>query len=180
MSLSPLRPLRPVVGHVGHESTPVAQAEARAAAPLRVSAVASVALSRLRTVTPDTPLVQVAALLSSAQISVAVVTDAEGCALGTVTETLLVRHLGLGRADLFTTRAAAVMTPDLPSCAPDDLLCDVLAHMHAQGLTFLLLLDAEHHALGIVNARDGLRALLAAGNDEAELMRNYVTGVGYQ
>jgi CBS domain-containing protein len=34
--------------------------------------------------------------------------------------------------------------------------------------------------LGIVNARDGLRALLAAGNDEAMLMRNYVMGIGYQ
>ena len=177
MSLSPLRPAD---GHLGHESVPVAEAEARAAAPLRVSDLATVARSRLRTVTPDTPLVQVAALLSSAQISVAVVLDAEGSALGTVTETVLMRHLGLGQADLFTTRAADVMTPDFSSCAPDDLLCDVLAHMHAQGLTFLLLLDAEQHALGIVNARDGLRALLAAGNDEAELMRNYVMGVGYQ
>ena len=34
--------------------------------------------------------------------------------------------------------------------------------------------------LGVVNARDGLRALLAAGNHEEALLRNYVMGIGYQ
>jgi hypothetical protein len=31
-----------------------------------------------------------------------------------------------------------------------------------------------------LNARDGLRALLAAGNHEETLLRNYVMGIGYQ
>jgi hypothetical protein len=31
-----------------------------------------------------------------------------------------------------------------------------------------------------VNARDGLRALLAAGNHEEALLRDYVMGIGYQ
>jgi hypothetical protein len=51
--------------------------------------------------------------------------------------------------------------------------------MHARGLVFVLLVDDEGRTVGIVNPRDGLRALLAAGNDEAVLMRNYVMGVGY-
>lgn len=161
------------------ESPPVAAAEARTTAPLRVSAMAAMAHARLRTVSPETLLVEVAALLSNAQIGVAVVTDATGCALGTVTETLLVQHLGLGQASPFTTRADAVMTQHFVRCAPDDLLSDVLANMHARGLVFVLLVDDEGRTVGIVNPRDGLRALLAAGNDEAVLMRNYVMGVGY-
>ena len=52
--------------------------------------------------------------------------------------------------------------------------------MHAQGLIHVLLLDADRHALGVLNARDGLRALLAAGNHEEALLRNYVLGIGYQ
>ena len=128
----------------------------------------------------DTLLVEVAALLSSAQISVVVVCDGSGTALGVITETTLVRRLGLGQADFFTTRAGDVMTPEFTVCTPDDLLSDVLAMMHTGGLIHVLLLDADRRPLGVLNARDGLRALLAAGNHEEALLRNYVMGIGYQ
>ena len=75
------------------ESPPVAAAEARAVPPLRVSHIEAVARSRLLTVSTDSLLVEVAALLSSAQISVVAVCDAAGAPLGTITETVLVRHL---------------------------------------------------------------------------------------
>jgi hypothetical protein len=39
-----------------------------------------------------------------------------------------------------------------------------------RGLIQVLLVDADRHPLGVLNARDGLRALL----------RNYVMGIGYQ
>lgn len=162
------------------ETPPVAAAEARAAAPSRVSGVEAVARLRLLTVAPDSLLVEVAALLSGAQISVVVVCDAAGVALGIVTETILVQRLGLGHASFFTTRAGDVMTREFTACAPDDLLSEVLAMMHTQGLNHVLLLSAEKRPLGVLNARDGLRVLLAAGNFEEELLRNYVMGIGYQ
>lgn len=171
----PVRPDEP-----NPETPPVAAAEARAAAPLRVSGVEEVARARLLTVSADTLLSEVAALLSSAQISVVVVCDASGAALGVITETILVRRLGSGQADFFTTRAGDVMTPAFTSCAPQDLLSDVLAMMHARGLIHVVLLGADQRPLGVLNARDGLRALLAAGNQEEALLRNYVMGVGYQ
>lgn len=162
------------------ETPPVATAEARAVAPLLVSAVEAVARSRLLTVAGDVLLVDVAALLSGAQISVVVVRDASGAAVGVITETTLVRRLGLGQADFFTTQARDVMTPEFTACAAEDLLSDVLAMMHTRGLIHVLLLDAERHPIGVLNARDGLRALLAAGNHEEALLRNYVMGMGYQ
>ena len=162
------------------ESPPVAAAEARAVAPSLVSGVEEVARARLLTVAPDALLSEVAALLSSAQISVVVVCDAGGAAVGVITETILVRRLGLGQADFVTTRAGDVMTSEFTTCAPDDLLSDVLATMHAQGLIHVLLLGADRQPLGVLNARDGLRALLAAGNHEEALLRNYVMGIGYQ
>ena len=162
------------------ESPPVAAAEARAVAPLLVSGVEAVARSRLLTVTVDALLVDVAALLSGAQISVVVVCDANGAAMGVITETTLVRRLGLGEADFFNSRAGAVMTHEFMACAPEDLLSDVLATMHTCGLIHVLLLGADRHPLGVLNARDGLRALLAAGNHEEALLRNYVMGIGYQ
>ena len=56
----------------------------------------------------------------------------------------------------------------------------MLAMMHTRGLIHALLLDAYRNPLGVLNARDGLRALLAAGKYEEELLRNYVMGIGYQ
>lgn len=162
------------------ESVPIATAEARAMAPLRVSGIEAVARSRLLTVSADALLVEVATLLSGAQISVVVVADAAGAPLGIITETLLVRRLGLGQADFFSTCAAEVMARQFATCAPQELLSDVMAMMHQRGLIHVLLVDADHRLLGVVNARDGLRALLAAGNQEETLLRNYVMGVGYQ
>lgn len=162
------------------ESPPVAAAEAHAVAPLRVDGIDAVARSRLVTVTADSLLVEVAALLSNAQISVVVVCDAAGAPLGTITETVLVRRLGLGLADFFTTRAGDVMTLGFAACAPEDRLSDVLATMHARGLIHMLVVNADRRLIGVVNARDGLRALLAAGNQEEALLRNYVMGIGYQ
>ena len=162
------------------ETPAVADAEARAVAPARVSALEPVARSRLMTVGMDALLVDVAALLSNEQISVVVVCDAAGLPMGTITETVLVRHLGLGQADFFTTHAGDVATREITACAPDDALPDVLATMHKRGLNHVLVVDPANKPLGVINARDGLRALLAAGNQEEELLRNYVMGVGYQ
>jgi CBS domain-containing protein len=162
------------------EAPPVAAAEARAVAPLLVTGVEDIARSRLLTVPVDALLVDVAALLSGAQISVVVVCDATGAAMGVITETTLVRRLGLGQADFFTTHARDVMTPEFTACAPEDLLSDVLAMMHARGLIHVLILGPGKRPLGVLNARDGLRALLAAGNHEEALLRNYVMGLGYQ
>ena len=158
----------------------MATAEARALAPLLVSGIESVVRSRLQKVSADALLVDVAALLSSAQISVVVVCNREGVAMGVITETVLVGRLGLGQADFFTTRASDVMTREFTVCAPQDLLSDVLAMMHTHGLIHVLLVDMAKKPLGVLNARDGLRALLAAGNHEEALLRNYVMGIGYQ
>lgn len=164
----------------GPESPSVAGAEARAVAPLLVASIEAVARSRLVTVSETSSLVAVAAQLSSAQISLAVVCDEAGAPLGTLTETLLIRHLGLGHADFFTTTAGEIMAPGITACALEDPLSQVLARMHDRGLIHLLLLGPDGKPLGVVNARDGLRALLAAGNQEEAQLRNYVMGVGYQ
>lgn len=164
----------------GPESPPVRAAESRAASPALVRSIQAVARSRLLTVGVQAPVVEVAALLSSAQISVVVVCDAQGVPLGSITETDLVRRLSLGQANFFTTLAGDVMGNNFTVCKPSDLLSEVLAMMHKLGLIHVLLVDDSNKLLGVINARDGLRALLAAGNHEEALLRNYVMGVGYQ
>jgi len=162
------------------ETPAAAAADTRAVPPALVSSLDAVARSRLSTVGVDALLAEVAALLSSAQISLVVVCDATGAAVGVITETILVRELGFGHAGVFSTRAGEVMNADFTVCAPADSLPTVLAMMHARGLIHVLLLDADKRPLGVLNARDGLRVLLAAGNHEEALLRNYVMGIGYQ
>lgn len=169
-----------VPASAGTESPLVAAAEARALAPALVSGIDAVVRSRLLKVNADALLVEVASLLSSAQISVVVVCDSAGAAMGVITETVLVRRLGLGQADFFSTRAADVMIAEFTVCSPDDLLNDVLAMMHSRGLIHVLVVDAGNMPCGVLNARDGLRALLAAGTYEETLLRSYVLGIGYQ
>ena len=97
-----------------------------------------------------------------------------------ITETILVRRLGSNQANIFTTRAADAMTREFTACTRADTLSEGLAMRHDRGLIHVALVDATNRPLGIVNARDGLRALLAAGNHEEALLRNHVMGMGYQ
>ena len=154
--------------------------EATNVAPALVSSIEEVTRSRLVTVGVDALLAEVAALLSSTQISLVVVCDGHGVAVGVITETILVRHLGYGKADVFTTRAGDVMVREFTVCQPTDFLPDVLAKMHERGLIHVPVVDDNNRPIGVVNARDGLRALLAQGNFEEALLRNYVMGIGYQ
>jgi CBS domain-containing protein len=162
------------------ESHPVAFAEARTVAPAQVSSLAAVANSRLLKVGTETLLTEVAALLSASQISLLVVCDAAGSVAGVITETMLIQQLGIGQADVFTTHAGAVMNRDYHTCAPADSLSDVLSRMHQHGQIHVLIVEVDNKPLGVLNARDGLRALLATGNHEEALLRNYVMGIGYQ
>ncbi|MDP2368162.1 CBS domain-containing protein [Rhodoferax sp.] len=165
---------------LGSDHPVVAAAEAQAPAPAPVSSIEAVSRSRLVTVGADALLAEVAALLSSTQISLVVVCDAAGVAAGVITETILVRHLGYGKADVFTTRAGDVMVHAFTVCQPTDSLPDVLTEMHQRGLIHVPVVDQDKRPIGVVNARDGLRALLAQGNFEEALLRNYVMGIGYQ
>ncbi len=149
-------------------------------APARVADVEAVVRSRLLTVVADAVLADVATPLSSAQISVVVVCDAAGAAAGIITETILVRRLGLGQANRFGTRAGDVMARDFTACTTEDLLSDVLGMMPARGLIHDLLRCADKQPLGVSNAGDGLRALPAAGNHPEALLRNNVMAVGYR
>lgn len=162
------------------ERPPVAAPEARTVPPALVSSMYTVARSRLLIVSMDALLAEVASLLSVSQISLVVVCDASGSVVGVVTETVLVRQLGYGRVDFLKTRAGDVMNRDFTACEASESLSEVLAMMHARGLIHVLIVEAGNKPVGVLNARDGLRALLAAGHYEEALLRNYVMGVGYQ
>lgn len=144
-----------------------------------VSSIAAAAWSRLLTVRANTPLRDVAQLLSSTQISLVVVCDREEKMVGVVTKSDIVRQIGHCMGRSCTDRADSIMAKDVISCRSTDDLSQVLSVMQASGLVHIPVVDTEGKPSGVVNARDALRALLLAGQYEAALLRDYVMGVGY-
>lgn len=164
---------------IAPERSAAAAAIVRAAPPVLVGSMASVTQSRLVRVAGHTLLAAVAAVLLKASIDMVVVCDPAGAAEGVITETVLIRQLAFGHANVFQTRASEVMLRNFSCCQAADALTDVLVRMQASSLAYLLVVEGAQVPLGVLNVRDGLRALLAAGTYEEKLLRDYVMGVGY-
>ena len=162
------------------ENTSVTNAEACAPAQPLVSSMAEVARARLLIVGTDSTMVEVAALLSREQGSVAVVCDSARSTVGVITDSMLLHQMGFAGQGIFTVQAIKVMSRDYASCQLTDSLSRVLARMHRQARIHAPIVDAANKPIGVIYARDGLRVLLAAGNFEASQLRDYVMGVGYQ
>jgi CBS domain-containing protein len=143
-----------------------------------VSSIEAVAHSRLVTIIVDAPLVHVAKLLADTQVSLVVVCDSERAMVGVITKTDIVLRIGHCRGSACTTAAADVMTRDVAYCRPTDCLPDVLSMMERRGFVHIPVVDENSKPLGVVNARDALRALLAEEKYEESLLRDYVMGVG--
>jgi len=145
-----------------------------------VSSIEAVARSRLVTVSADASLVDVAKLLSATHISLVVVCNSDGVMVGVITKTNVIRQIGLCGERACTSPAADAMTRDVAYCRPTDALSDVLSMMEQRGFVHVPIVDENSKPVGVINARDALRAMMAEGKYEASLLRDYVMGVGYR
>lgn len=147
---------------------------------MHVNQVLTEAQKRLKTIGTDALLTDAARTLSTTDVELAVVCDLDGKAVGVITRADVVRWIADCRGAACRTMVAAVMTRELVSCVPDDRLTEVLGRMKHHGLRRIPVIDAQSQPIGIINARDALRALLTNVAYEAELLRDYVMGIGYQ
>lgn len=136
--------------------------------------------SRLAVVRDNALLLEVARLLSDTQISLVIVCDANGAMVGVITKTNIVRQIGHCQGAACTRTAAEIMTTDVTFCSATDCLPDVLSTMVERGFVHVPVVDAQRKPYGVVNARDALRELLAEGQYEEALLRDYVMGIGYR
>lgn len=162
------------------ESPSVAAAETMTLQEMQVSSIQIVSGARLLTVGFDVNLADVAALMSGAQLSLVLVCDVAGSVAGVISDTMLIHRLGLGSPSILGERAANIMAREFKACCQTDSLVEVLAAMHSRGLIHVPILDTDNRPRGVVYARDGLRALLAAGNAEEAQLIDYVMGIGYR
>lgn len=143
-----------------------------------VEQVLTAARARLVTITDDAPLIEVARLLRGGT-DLVVVCGTSGLLVGVITKTDVVARISECQGAACTIAAALVMSADVLSCAPGDLLQDVWSKMKARCLKNIPVADADGRPMGVLNARDVLDVLLQEATGEESLLRDYVMGVGY-
>jgi CBS domain-containing protein len=135
---------------------------------------------RLVTAAIDASLTELARLLSDTPVSLVVVCTRERTMVGIVTRTDVVRKIAQSPAAVGWLRAADAMTRGVVHCRPDDPLHEVLQTMGKHGLVHMPVVNGGAHPVGVVEARDALRALMEHAADQASFLRDYVMGVGYR
>ncbi len=145
-----------------------------------VSSIEAATHARLATAGINTSLVEVANQLTVSQISLVVICAENGTIAGVITKTDIIKQLGKYVGNVSNKIAADVMSREVTCCAPTDCLPDVLAMMRQFGFVHIPVVDEGGKPIGVVNARDALRALLGEEKYEAALLRDYVMGIGYQ
>ena len=144
-----------------------------------VSSIGATTRSRLIKAGIDASLVDVAKLLSSTQVSLVVVCGPDGTMAGILTRTDVVQQIGQCQGARCTVTAAQWMVREVTHCLAGDRLADVMSTMASRGLVHMPVLDDHSRPVGVVNARDALRALWAEEEYEESLLRDYVMGIGY-
>lgn len=134
---------------------------------------------RLAVIDASASIREVADLMSKPNTDLVIVSDQEEM-VGVVTKTDIVsqigRCLGLGCA----ARVDSIMTRNVTYCRATDFLYDVWLKMKEKGLQRIPVLDEARRPIGIIYARDALQILLSEVENEGELLRDYIMGVGYQ
>ena len=147
---------------------------------MRIDSLLPAIHRRLLVIGDDRQLTEAAALLSDDARHMAVVCDSNGKMIGVVTRTDIVRQIQHCQGCACTTMCSDVMTKEVISCAPDQMLEDVWSTMKHNKLLCVPVVDIERRPLGLLFASDVLEALLSEVEYEEELLKDYVMCVGYR
>jgi len=146
---------------------------------MRVKGLLPRALQRLAVIEAGAPIREAAALMSKPHADLVVVCD-RGDMVGVLTKTDIVGQIGRCMGAGCTARVDSIMTRDVTYCRADDVLLEVWSVMRERGVQRVPILDEARRPLGIIYAREALQALLSESENQDELLRDYISGVGYR
>ena len=109
-----------------------------------------------------------------------VVVCREGAVTGVVTKTDIVAHISRDPIADLSAPIDTVMRRDVTTCRSSDALADVMQVMKARGHHRVPIVDDNRGPVGIVYARDALQCLLEEVEIDDNLLRDFITGVGYR
>ena len=137
------------------------------------------ALERLAVIEAQAPVKEAAAMMSKHHTDLIVVCS-RGEMVGVLTKTDIVGQIGRCMGSSCAARVDSIMTRDVTYCRTHEILLDVWSVMRERGLQRVPILDEARKPLGIIYAREALQALLSETEDKEELLRDYVSGIGYR
>lgn len=135
---------------------------------------------KLVTVRTDALLIDAAKLLNGPRQNLVIVCDDSGKMAGVITKTDIVSRISYCTGCSCTMAASHVMTREVAFCRPNDWLHEVWLIVKQRGLKNIPVVDRDTMPLGVLNARDMVRALLEDTEHEESLLRDYVVGIGYR
>lgn len=107
-----------------------------------------------------------------------VVVCREGVVVGVVTKSDIIVQVSRGSA--LDVAVDTIMTCDVAFCRSTDPLLDVWQTMKERGFQRVPVVDQNHNPVGIVYARDALKGLWHEVEIDDELLREFISGVGYR
>jgi CBS domain-containing protein len=138
------------------------------------------AIERLAVIEAKAPVREAAVLMSKPHTDLIVVCD-DGDMVGVLTKTDIVGQISrcMGGAGC-SARVESIMTRDVAYCRTHEMLLDVWSVMRERDLQRIPILDEARRPLGIIYAREALQALLSESENEDDLLRDYISGIGYR
>jgi CBS domain-containing protein len=122
---------------------------------------------------------EAADLMGKPHTDLVVVCD-QGGMVGVVTKTDIVGQISRCLGSACEARVDSIMTQNVVYCRANEFLQDVWSVMKERGLQRIPVLDQGRKPIGIIYARDALQYLLTESEDEDELLRDYISCVGYR
>ncbi len=111
-------------------------------------------------VTPDRPVRDVLAAIARARAGAAVVVDGDGRLAGVFTHGDFARHFQSGPADLGARAVGEFMTPQPVTIDGDRLAVEILQLLEHSRIDDLVVIDADHRPIGLVDTQDLTRLKL--------------------
>ena len=123
------------------------------------------------TIWPGSSLLSAVDRMAKRKVGALVVVDDDGNVLGVVSERDVVLALSASPAQALTAEVAAVMSPRLVTCGPEDRLTELMAVMTEHRVRHLPVL-AEGRLVGLISIGDLVKARLAELEFESNVLRD--------
>ena len=137
------------------------------------------ACERLAVVDAASSIRDAASLMAEPRTDLVIVCR-DGALVGVIAKKDIVMEVSRGGAFDLGAPVETVMTREVASCRSSDPLADVWQTMKAREIQCIPVLDDERVPVGIVYARDALQCLLQEVETDDELLRDFISGVGYR
>lgn len=131
------------------------------------------------TISIDRKLIDAARILGSVCDAI-IVLRSVGARQGMVTKTDIVQKVSSCEGTMCLSSVALAITREIETCRTNDRLDDVSRLMEERHLKNIPVIDEDNRPLGVLTAREILRALLGEVEFEEAQMINDVKGVGYR